>query len=321
MQNPLNGPSAFADLAHNLGQFTGHNAGNIVDALYPDGSAPGSGVGSPAPSPLNTTTTLQAPTTAYLGQSLKLQATVASQVSSGPMPTGTVQFRDGSSVLGTGTLDATGNTSFMATGLATGTHSLAAYYISNGKSDASNSAVTTLTVYTTDGPNMTLSLSAKSVNISYGSTSSPVTVNVGSLSGLSGNVAFTCSGLPVGMTCSFSPANPAITAGGTASTSLTVTATVPTNVASMPWFKGITGVLILPVSLLLLARIRKGGKRIQALLCLVVLAVSFTGLLTGCGSSSKKVTQPNLPSGPQTILINATTDSVTKSIPLTLNIQ
>ena len=321
MQLPLNGKSAFADLAHNLGEFTGHQNSNIVAAFYPDGSAPGSGVGSPSPSPLNTITTLQAPTTAYADQSVAMQATVVPQVSGGPVPTGTVQFRDGSTILGTGTLDATGNTSYTATGLGVGTHSLGAYYISNGNSDASNSAITTLTVYATDGPNMTLSLSAQSVNIAYGSTSPAVTIKVGSLSGLSGNVAFTCSGLPVGMSCNFNPATPAITTGGTATTSLTVTATAPTNAASMPWFRGITGLLILPVSLLLLGRIRKGAHRIQALLCLIVLAVSSAGLLTGCGGGSKQVTQPTLPSGPQTILVSASTDTVTKSIPLTLNIQ
>ncbi len=321
MQAPLNGKSAFVNLATQLGEATGHNSSNIFPENIPNGSTPPTGVSTPPPSPLNTTTTLQAPTTAYTGQNVTLQAMVASQVSGGPVPTGTVQFRDGSTVLGTGTLDATGNGSFMATGIAAGTHALAAYYVTNGKSDASNSAVATLTVYAS-GPDMTISLSANTVNISYGSTSSAVTVKILSVSGLSGNVTFTCSGLPVGMTCNFSPATPAITAGGTASTSLTITATVPsTSAAAMPWFKGIAGLLILPVSLFLLGRIRKGARGIQALLCLALLALAFTGFLSGCGGGGTKITQPNLPSGPQTILVNAATDSVTRTIPLTLNLQ
>jgi hypothetical protein len=124
-----------------------------------------------------------------------------------------------------------------------------------------------------------------------------------------------------GTTCNFSPATPAITSGGTASTSLTITATVPTSAAAMPWFKGITGLLVLPASLLLLGRIRKGARGIQALLCLALLVLTFTGLFTGCSGGSKIVTQPNLPTGPQTILVSAATDSVTKTVPLTLNVQ
>jgi hypothetical protein len=268
--------------------------------------------------PNTTTTTLLAPASAELGESVTLRATVAA--AGGPVPTGTVTFDDGDVQLGTGTVDAKGNATFSTNSLALGTHSFVAYYVVNANYTASQSAATTLNVYA-NAPDVSLSLSTNNVNISYGATPTSVTVSVGSLSGLSGNVAFTCSGLPAGMTCNFTPAAPAITAGGTATTSLTVTATAPTNAASMPWFKGVTGLLILSASLLLLGRIRKGGKRIQALLCLVVLAVSFTGLLTGCNGGSKMVTQPNLPSGPQTILINATTGSVTKSIPLTLNIQ
>lgn len=279
----------------------------------------------PAPSATKTTTVLVAPASASVGQDVTMQATVASAVKDGPIPTGSVQFRDGSTILGTGTLDKTGSATFTASGLDAGTHSLAAYYISNGKSEASNSGATVLTVYANQ-PDMTLSISAKTVDISYGSTSSPVTVKTSSVSGLSGNVTFSCTGLPVGMNCNFSPAQPAIIAGGTATTSLTVTAVVPstasTMAANLPWFKGLAGVLILPLSLILLSRIRKGARHIQALLCLLVLTLSVTGLLTGCGSSTKVINQPQtLPSGPQTILVNASTDSVTKTIPFTLNIK
>ncbi len=321
MQAPLNGKSAFVNLATQLGEATGHNSSNIFPASYPGVSAPPN-VGAPPPSPLNTTTTLQAPTTAYAGQNVTMQAMVASQVSGGAVPTGTVQFRDGSTVLGTGTLDGTGNTTYTASGLAVGNHSLAAYYISNGKSDASNSAVTALTIYA-GAPDITMSLSANTVNISYGSTSPAVSVTVGSLSGLSGNVTFSCTGLPVGMVCNFNPATPAVTAGGTASTSLTITASTPatTAAAAMPWFKGGAGILILPVSLFLLWRIRRGSRGIQELLCLALLTFTITGLLSGCNGGSKLVTQPALPSGPQTILVNATGDSATKSVPLTLTIQ
>ncbi len=326
---PLNGPSATIDFAVPLNESgenaTGNLMSNICSVVAIGASGGGTAVGAapPAgtPSPSATITTLNAPATGVLGEDVPLQATVTAPGNSGAIPAGTVRFRDGSTLLGSATLDATGTASFSASGLAIGQHTLAAYYVTSDSFAASNSPDTPLMVYA-NAPDMVLSLSAGSVNISYGATSSAVTVQASSLSGMTGTANFGCAGLPIGMVCNFTPAQSAISAGGNASTSLTITATAPKAAAAMPWFRSIAGILVCPIALFLLWRIRRGARVMQALLCLLLLAIVSVGSLTGCGGSTKVVNNPAaLPSGQQAVLVTVTANSVTKSIPLVLNIQ
>ena len=312
MQAPLNGPSAFRDGAvitdaQNQLNFVGDHLGNICSVSFL-----GSTAGSPSPS--NTTTTLVAPSSALLGESVPLQATVAF-VNPGSVPVGAVQFRDGSIVLATVTLDASGNASFSATGLAIGTHSLSAYYIASGGSDPSNSAVITLTVYA-NSPDLVLSLSASSLEVSYGQTSPAVAVQVVSLTGLAGTVTFSCTGLPVGMTCNFNPPQQTITPGGQITSSLTISS--PTT-ASLK-LNGTAGILLFPAPLLGLCSIRSGRRRLQRYLVVLLLTVIFAGCMLGCGGSSQ-VVRPVQETGSKTILVNASCGSATRTIPLVVNID
>ena len=264
-------------------------------------------------SPNATKTTLVAPSSSVLGESVTLQATVTT--SSGPVPSGTVTFDDGSVQIGTGTVDAQGNATFSTDALAIGTHPLVAYYVVSGQYTASQSAVTTLTVYA-NSPQMTLTLSTRNMNVSYGSASSPVSLQLVSKSGLAGTVTLGCTGLPAGMTCNFNPAQPTITAGGTASSSLTISAGT-TQAAGVPLAGGILGLLLMPISAGLLWRVRKNAKAIQASLCTLLLAVVMLGGMVGCGGGTKA----QQPTGQQTILVNATSGSFTISVPVVLNVQ
>ena len=244
---------------------------------------------------------------------MTLQATVST--SSGPVSSGTVTFDDGSVQIGTGSVNSQGVATFSTSQLAIGTHSLATYYVENAQYHASQSAASTLTVYA-NSPEMTLTLSTRNVNVSYGSTSAPVALQLVSKSGLAGTVTLTCTGLPAGMTCSFSPAQPTIAAGGTASSSLTVSAGAM-QAAAIPLSGGITGLLLLPLSVVLLWRVRKNAQAIRASLCILLLAVVMLGGMVGCGGSTKT----HLPTGQQTILVNAASDSFTISVPVVLNVQ
>ena len=263
-------------------------------------------------SPNATTTTLAASASAVLGESVTLLATVTT--ASGPVPSGTVTFDDGSVQIGTGTVDAQGKATFSTSELALGTHSIAAYYVVNGKYTASASAVSALTVYA-NSPQMTLTLSTRNLNVPYGSASSPVALQMVSKSGLAGTVSLSCTGLPVGMTCNFSPAQPTIAAGGTASSSLTVSGPA-VQAAGMPLSGGIAGLLLFPLPAVLLWRVRRNARAIQASLCILVLSLVSVGCLVGCGGGKTP-----LPSGPQTVLVNATSGSFTMSVPLVLNVQ
>jgi hypothetical protein len=246
-----------------------------------------------------------------------LQATVVPATASGPVPGGTVEFRDGSAVLGTATLDPTGKASFAASGLALGTHALSAYYATSASYEASNSAASTLTVYA-NAPDISLSLSTSSLQVSYESTSAAVTVQAKSRAGLVGTLNFSCIGLPVGMTCEFSPAQASIAAGSDMTTTLTIGSTSTAQSAGITGGTGI-GVLLAPFSLLLLWRIRGSRRRIHDLLSLFLLSAIAIGCVLGCNNSSKS--QNNQETGSKTILINASNGTITRTVPLVLNIQ
>lgn len=289
---PLSGPSSFLDASiinpNNGDNIAGHDLGHICSLAV-------SGVDAASASPSSTITTLTAPGTAVLGEEVPLQATVAAAAGSGSVLSGTVQFRDGSTVIGTGMLDSTGTAIFSTTGFAIGTHPWRLTTLPMAVLKHRTPASATLTVYA-NAPDMLFSLSASGVNISYGSSSSPVTVQVASLSGLAGTVSFSCTGLPVGMTCTFSPAQPTIAAGGNTTTLLTITATAP-QTAGILWFGNTTVILLFPVSLFLLWRIRRGGQRIHALLCVLLLAVVSLGHRLDAATAQRSSTIRCCPAG------------------------
>jgi len=271
------------------------------------------GIGAPPQSPYLTVTTLVGPSSAVLGEDVSLQVKVTSQAGA---PTGTVSFQDGTTVLGSATLDATGAATFSASGLALGAHSLVAYYLVNDPYYASQSAAVTLTVYA-NSPQMTFTLSTRNLSMSSGTNSAAVGLQMVSKSGLAGTITLSCTGLPAGMTCNFSPAQPTITAGGTASSTLTVS-TGSARAAMVPLSGGISGLLLLPVSVGLLWRVRKNARAIQASMCILVLSLVSLGCMVGCGGGSSK---PQTPAVQQTILVNASCGELTVSVPLVINSQ
>jgi hypothetical protein len=120
------------------------------------------------------------------------------------------------------------------------------------------------------------------------------------------------------MTCNFSLAQASITAGSNMSTSFTVTSTA-TQTAGVPRFRGIRAILF-PVSLISLWRIRRGRRNIPLLCCLLLVSVVSLGGLLGCnnGSSGSQSLQET---GSKTVLVTASSGSITRTTPLVLNIQ
>jgi hypothetical protein len=268
-----------------------------------------------APSdPDATTTVLTAPASAVLGDAVNLQATVTSAAG---IPTGTVYFQIGNTVLGTSSLDPTGTAQISTKALALGPNSIAAYYQVNAPFYASQSDSASVEVYA-NAPSMTLALSNMSVSFTYGTKSSPVTLQVTSTYGLSGTLTFSCTGLPVGISCNFTPANANIAAGGNASTSFTVSGSA-LQTAGL-FYPRLAGILGFGCSMLCLWRARKGSRTLFRIACHVLLtAVSF-GYIAGCGGSSHDPSSIQ-ETGSKTILINVASGTRTQTIPLVLNIQ
>jgi hypothetical protein len=218
-----------------------------------------------------TTTTLSASQTAIVyGQSVTFTADVRSPASSVPV-TGGVAFFDGTNVLGVANVNG-GAASFTTTSLAAGTDSITAEFVQNQTYSTSTSNAVTVTV----ASDFALSATPASRSINPGQ-SATFTISVASNSGFNQPVALTCSGLPTGATCTFSPST---IQNGVGSSQLVIQLA---NQAAMPEphngshiFRGYGVVAPILCVLFLIP----GGLRRKRLL--VVLLISSCTAIVGC---------------------------------------
>jgi hypothetical protein len=144
------------------------------------------------------------------------------------------------------------------------------------------------------------------------------------------NVAFTCAGLPLRSSCSFSPIS---TGSGAASSTLTISTTAPSLALHRANHNLFYGMLLpLPGLVFALGGIRKrkllrsGWTRMGLLLFATVLVGALTACGGGGGSSAGGSTQPGTPAGTYTVTVSAsvlTTSgaTVTQTLPVTLTVQ
>lgn len=279
---------------------------------------PGDGFGVVRSTETPTVTTLTAPPTSVLGQDLTVSASVTSNAS--PVTKGSMYFVLDGTYLPAVPMTAQGTASMTIPGssVALGSHTLQADYSTVAPYAASESSVATVSVYGAN-PAINLSTSAASMNVSYGSTSSPITLQLTSLAGMAGIINLSCTGLPIGMTCKFNPAQINLQAGGVSSASLTITANAVT--LSSIWIPGV-GLVLLPLSVASFGLMRKGRHQLPKIAS--VLALSLLGMLylSGCSSGSAPASQNTLKeTGTKTISINATSGSTSSTIPVQVNIQ
>ncbi len=136
----------------------------------------GDGVAGSGPQPptnLATTTILQIPASTVLGEDFTIHATVTA--GTGPMTAGSMIFLQDQSQIANVPLDANGAASFTVSNLPLGTHSFQALYSRAPNYEASESAVAMVNVYA-DTADLSVSLSAPSLAVSYGTTSSAIAV-------------------------------------------------------------------------------------------------------------------------------------------------
>lgn len=263
----------------------------------------------------STTTIAASATSIATGAQETLTATVAAPAGSTALPTGTVNFLDGTTSLGTGTLDSKAAGTFSTTSLIAGSHSITAAYSGDATYAASTSAAITVTV-TTPPPvpaDYAVALTPASGTAS-GMAVATTTLTVTPSNGFSSAVTFSCSGLPSGYSCSFSPTT--VTPHGAAATTAVSFGTTQTAaVNDLPATRngiaislagtGIAGWLFVGL-----------GRRRRWLLrsALVVLAAGLAaglGGVSGCGSSSSK-TQTS------SVTITATAGSLSHTATFTL---
>ena len=131
-------------------------------------------------------------------------------------------------------------------------------------------------------PDFSPELSVETATVNAGQSAS-VVVTIKTASGFSSAVVLTCSGLPVGATCGFSPASVTPSSQGATST-LTIT-TTPRSLASArnPGF-----VFAIPVFGMLLVGTLRKRQRIVAFLVLAIASLT----LIGCGGGTSTVAPP-----------------------------
>jgi hypothetical protein len=236
--------------------------------------------------PTTATLAASAPTVTP-GQSVSLTVTISPQSGSGT-PTGYVSVLDTTSnvTMGYGTLSG-GSLTVATTALtASGAHTIEAYYSGDANYGASISAASTVTVAGTAGSGFTLSASSPFSVIHATGSSPTTTLTVTPTGGFTGPVSFSCSGLPSGASCNFSPAT--VTLGSAAATSVLTL----TNGSSQVGQKLLATVLVL-AGVLLPVVLRGSRGPLSILLSLALLCFGVS--LGGCGGSSSPTASTSAP--------------------------
>lgn len=174
-----------------------------------------------------------------------------------------------------------------------------------------------------------LSLSPSAVTVSRGGTGT-VTLTVTANGGFTGTVTPACSDLPSGVTCS----GPTVMGSGTSTITFTATDSAMLAPASRPSsFAGLSGtsrtaILLLLFALctsLLLLSYGRGKRKSSAVVAAAALALLFAGC--GGGSSTNNggggtgPTGPTGPTGTSNVIITATSNSIQRSVVLSLTIK
>lgn len=182
-------------------------------------------------------------------------------------------------------------------------------YFTAGGANQTSGLFATLVPAAVAGANFALQLSATSATVVHGGSTN---INIASTAsgGFNNPINLSCTGLPTGVTCAFSPAS--ITPGG-AGSQLTIavgSSYVPPSPYTM--FGSFLGLGLLGA--VVSGRLTK-SKRVWVAASMVVLLALLLGAV-GCGSSSSGRTTPGT-----TIMVVGTSGGVSHSDPLTLTIQ
>ncbi|ADW71045.1 DUF7948 domain-containing protein [Granulicella tundricola] len=262
------------------------------------------------PGLIATTAALSASSTSTsVGTNVTFTATVTPSAGSG-VPTGSVTFMDGTTVLGQASLMASGQAYYSSSSLAAGAHVITASYGGTSAFAGSTSPALTVTIQALPA-DFSIGLSPTSGSVTAGK-SVTTAVSITPVNGFNQSVGFSCSGLPSGAGCSFSPAT-VTPAGGTAQTTLTIqTAQRQALLHELSDSPHRINMAVFGGSLLCLGFFTSKRRRWASLASLCLLAT----LMLGCGGGS-----PTAVPVTTTITITATAGSVVHSTSYTFTVQ
>jgi hypothetical protein len=181
------------------------------------------------------------------------------------------------------------------------------------------------------GSPQTISLNATGLDYQVNLSGTTATVQSGSsttmplsLVSLGGSltdvITMSCSGLPRGAACTFSPSSVVASAGGTSvSLSISTTGATVAEKRSPFWETSSLAVLLLPVTFCLLRKSGRKGKGVW-----IVLLAIFGGLTVSCGGGGSNTPPPNpnqTPPGSYSLTVVATDGSQHRSAVVGLTVH
>ncbi len=177
--------------------------------------------------------------------------------------------------------------------------------------------------------NFTLAASSSTVTVTASQPGTAM-LSLASQNSFSGTVSLSCSGLPIDSACSFTPATLNLASSGTGSVTVSIaevsspTSPNPYNANRGPWANsGVAVAFLGPLGVLALAGFRRRSWLLRGSL-LAMIAVSLTLVVSGCSSSYKSPMTTTPPTGTPTtaqVMVNATSGTITHSVPLSVTLQ
>ena len=226
------------------------------------------------------TTLSTAIATATTGTSIPVATHVASTTTG--TPTGFIVLLDNSTPLLTTAVSPTGDAAFNLTTLASGPHTLTAFYSgdANFTSSISTAASITIGTGTTIGPDFTLASTGTATQTISSGTSTSFNFSIQMQGTIPSPITLAATGLPNLATASFNPAY--LPPGGPTTFTLTIATpntTAPTTNGQRRAPSTTWAILLFPLGLILRSRNRR---RVASLLAIAILSIALT-LCSGCG--------------------------------------
>ena len=221
------------------------------------------------------------PNPAYTGQTVAFTANATP--SGTTFPTGNVTFSDGGAVLGAGALNSAGQAVYSSSTLAVGTHTISASYAGDqGFADANSQGVNEVILPS----GFTIALAPASLSIQAGASGTAL-VQLGSVGNFAGPLQLTVASPPTYASTKLSASTVSLTAGGTASSTLSIQTLAIASLEQSKRPGTIFGVLPASLAGLLLCSLLPAGKAASRLrrTLLLVLAGLTLGSSTGCLNS------------------------------------
>jgi uncharacterized protein (TIGR03118 family) len=211
-------------------------------------------------------------------------------------------------------------------------------YVTAGLNNEMHGLFTSITANGAPQPptaDFSIAASPSTLTISAGQPAS-FTLTLGGLSGFTSSVSLSCSGQPLGSTCSFSPASVSPASGGTVTSTMTIaTSSNPYNPAGVKgtgMSAGMSGMLLAIPALgflgLLVVQAGRNSRRVktQWIPCLagsLALLIATVCVLTasGCGYNNPNGTGNGTQRGTTTVMVTGTSGNLTHSTNVTLTVQ